>query len=177
MNEMQWCCGDLRQRCNRYIGTATQLRWSMNDLLIAINIRKYNKYVSTFNSNGKGAGRMFNVATPCSTRHFSSSHSKLRSWWRYTCDIDIISTVVLNRRIFPYYHCRWLTFICEFFTICRTNWFRSFENVTRKIKLHWCLCNLLHWLCCDIILACVLLWMGKLRKGVTKISIQSRGSE
>ena len=27
---MQWCCGDLRQRCNRYIGTAMQLGCSMN---------------------------------------------------------------------------------------------------------------------------------------------------
>ena len=39
---MQQCCDDLWQRCNQYIGTATQLRCSMNQPLHKNSISKQN---------------------------------------------------------------------------------------------------------------------------------------
>ena len=37
---MQCCCSDLRQRCNRYIGTTTQLRCSVNRPLLRYELVK-----------------------------------------------------------------------------------------------------------------------------------------
>ena len=101
----------------------------------------------TINSDGKGASRMFSATVPGHTHHFFFSDWKLRSWWWHTCDINILSIDVLHQWIFPHDQCSWFTWISDFFTVCRTNRFRSFWNERRYIR-QLCIYKVQHEHCC-----------------------------
>ena len=101
--EMRWCCGDLRQRCNWYIGTATELQCSKNGPLGSARLwgKRFSKifsdilsYLNSFAASPHihPTNMCWQPMWPCSLTPRPLWHSRLRSWISCTS-----SPLYLNR--------------------------------------------------------------------------------